>query len=548
MKYDYIIIGAGSAGCVLANRLSADPKNKVLLLEAGGKDSHPFIHIPGAYSELFKKDIDWGFWTEEQAALDNKKIYLPRGKTLGGCSSINAMAYVRGNREDYNDWAKMGNEGWSFGEVLPYFKKSESNEQYEQMDAGYHGKNGELNATFSKEFNTVYAEAFITAGNNMGIPKNKDYNGENQEGIGYFQFTTKGGKRHSGAVAFLKPAMKRPNLTVMTKSPVKRIIIKDDRAIGVEFYKGKKTQEVFANHEVILSAGAFHSPQLLMLSGIGDSDTLKEQGINLLHNLPGVGKNLQDHLFCAVSAAAKQQEGLNHYIKPWAKIKALMNYVFNKKGAFTASPLEAYAFFNVDNLKDRVNCEFHFAPMYVGRGYDYDMYDLTTYPTTDGFTILPTLLRPKSRGYIGLRSSNPLDAPVIQPNFLTEKEDLDILVKGIQFALKMLQDDVFKPYIKEITAPFDYSSEAGIVAHIKKAVETVYHPVGTCKMGQDSMAVVDARLKVRGIKGLRVIDASIMPTIVSGNTNAPVYMIAEKGADMILEDAKKSQAEKALIV
>ncbi len=535
-NFDYIIIGAGSAGCVLANRLSEDSSIKVLLLEAGGPDRDPLIHIPNAYSQLFKKSYDWGFWTESQANVDNRKIYLPRGKTLGGCSSTNAMAYVRGNKEDYNDWAKMGNEGWSFDEILPYFIKSEGNEQFDQVDEAYHGKNGELNVSYATRFKTPYGEAFVEAAKQTGIPETNDYNGAQQKGTGMFQFTIKDGKRHSGATAFLKPILKRPNLTTITKAHVKEILIENGRAIGVEYLRGKKTEKVLVNKEVILSAGAFNSPQILMLSGVGDSEELQEQGIDCKKHLSGVGKNLQDHLFYGIAASSKQQEGLNHHIKIWNQLKGLGRFLFKKSGVFTVSPLEAVAFVNIEapESDERVNFQFHFAPMHAGKGYDYDMYDPFTLPTHDGFTILPTLLKPKSRGYVALRSANPLDAPIIQPNFLKEEEDLKQLVEGGKLALKMIQQSAFDEYRKEIVAPVDFSSEEALIKHIKKSVETVYHPVGTCKMGNDDMAVVNDQLQVHGIEGLRVVDASIMPTIVSGNTNAPVFMIAEKAADMIL--------------
>jgi len=542
-NFDYIIIGAGSAGCVLANRLSEDSSIKVLLLEAGGPDRDPLIHIPNAYSQLFKKSYDWGFWTEPQTHVDNRKIYLPRGKTLGGCSSTNAMAYVRGNKEDYNDWAKMGNEGWSFEEILPYFIKSEKNEQFDQVDEAYHGKNGELNVSYATRFKTPYGEAFVEAAKQTGIPETNDYNGAEQKGTGMFQFTIKDGKRHSGATAFLKPILNRPNLTTITKAHVKQILIENDRAIGVEYLKGKKTEKVLVNKEVILSAGAFNSPQILMLSGVGDAEELQKQGINCKKNLSGVGKNLQDHLFYGIAASSKQQEGLNHHIKIWNQVKGLGQFLFKKSGVFTVSPLEAVAFVNLEapQSDERVNFQFHFAPMHAGKGYDYDMYDPYTLPTHDGFTILPTLLKPKSRGFVGLRSANSLDAPIVQPNFLEEEADLKQLVEGGKLALKMMQQSAFDEYRKEIVAPSDFKTEEGLIAHIKKSVETVYHPVGTCKMGNDEMAVVNDQLQVRGIEGLRVVDASIMPTIVSGNTNAPVFMIAEKAADMIL--GKKLQAK-----
>jgi choline dehydrogenase len=532
MNYDFIIIGAGSAGCVLANRLSENPNNKVLLLEAGGPDKKMEIHIPAGYAKLHRSNVDWGFSTEPQKHVLDRKIYLPRGKTLGGSSSTNAMAYVRGNKEDYNDWAKLGNKGWGYDDILPYFKKSEHNEQITNK---YHGNDGLLNVTFAKGFDTPFSDAFVQACVQSGIPENNDYNGEKQHGSGRFQFTIKDVKRHSAVDAFLKPVMKRPNLTVITNATAKQILIENDRAVGVEYYVGKtNTEKVFAKKEVILSAGAFASPQLLMLSGVGDADELKKHNIECKKNLAGVGKNLQDHLFSGVSALANQQLGQNHHLKPLNQLKGLLQYLLTKKGVFTISPLESFVFGMTDDSPDRVNYQFHFASLQIGDDYKPDFYDVNTFPLTDGFTILPTLLRPESRGYVTLGSNNAFDAPIIQPNFLEAEQDQITLLKAAKKAIEVIQAPAFDQYRKAQITPPDMSSDDAIMLHLKKQLETVYHPVGTCKMGNDEMAVVDDQLRVKGIEGLRVIDASIMPTIVSGNTNAAVYMIAEKGAEMIL--------------
>ena len=534
-KFDYIIIGAGSAGCVLANRLSADPVNKVLLIEAGGTDKDPLIHIPGAYGKLFKKKYDWGFRTEPQTHVNNRRMYLPRGKTLGGSSSINAMAYVRGNKKDYDHWARLGNKGWAYKDVLPYFIKSEHHEQYYLVDRGYHGKNGALNITFANKFITPFAKAFVEAGQEMGLPYNPDYNGESQNGIGLFQFTIKNGKRHSVATAFLKPVLTRPNLTVITNTAVTRVVIENDKAVGVEYGSGKSRKTLIkASKEVILSAGAFNSPQILMLSGIGDPDELVKHQIQSIKHLPGVGKNLQDHLFCSVSALSTGQDGINHGIKPFNQLKNLLRYSFGKNGPLTISILEAVAFVNLDDPQHEPNFQFQFSPMHPGKGYGYDLYDLKTFPTEDGFTILPSLVRPKSRGYVTLRSADPLATPLIQPNFLQHPEDLQMLVKGVKMGLNLINQNSFTPLRKEIICPPDSGSDEALAAHIRNSLETIYHPVGTCKMGKDEMAVVDGKLRVHGIDALRVADASVMPTITTGNTNAAVIMIAEKASDMIL--------------
>jgi len=534
MEYDFVIVGAGSAGCLLANRLSESGKHTVLVLEAGGPVNDLQIHIPGAYGNLFKKKTDWGFWTEEQKHINNRKIYLPRGKVLGGCSSINAMTYVRGNRSDYDGWASLGNKEWDYDYVLPYFKRTEKC-KVDDTDARYRGQHGELQVILNK-FHTPFSTAFIDSCLQYGLPLNKDYNGESQLGVGQFQFTIKNGERHSALEAFLKPAMIRTNVDVVTGARVTRLILEGKQVTGVEYSKGKETMVVRASKEIVLSAGAFQSPQILLLSGIGNPDDLDPHRISCLHELNGVGRNLQDHLFFSISGLAKEQLGLNHVLKPINKIKALIQYFLQKRGPLTIGPLESVAFISTTNQNP--DLELHFIPLHVGEGYDYDAYNLSTFPRTDGFTILPTLLKPKSRGKVTLRSSNPLDSPQIQPNFLSEAEDLQILLKGAKIALKIIRQSAFEPYLEKIIAPLSYQNDQEIIEHIKKSIETVYHPVGTCKMGNDDMAVVDDRLRVHGLKGLRVVDASIMPEIVSGNTNAPVYMIAEKAADMILADNK----------
>ncbi|GAB4130627.1 MAG: choline dehydrogenase [Raineya sp.] len=540
MLFDYIIVGAGSAGCVLAHRLSEDPANAVLLIEAGAKDNKLEIHIPAAYSKLNRSSVDWAFYSEPQEVLGGRRLFQPRGKTLGGSSSTNAMAYIRGNAEDYNDWATLGCQGWSYEDVLPYFIKSENNEDYEKLNPKYHGKGGLLNVRSAYTHYSV-SEHFIQACIEAGIPFNPDFNGEQQDGTNFFQFTIKDFKRHSTASAFLNPAKKRKNLRIITKSIVSRVIIEECRAKGVEILTGKNTTEkIFAQKEVILSAGAFGSPQILMLSGVGDVHFLKSLGIEVKKNLPGVGQNLQDHCFAIVSSTSKVATA-NHDLKIHRQIKSIVEYLLFKKGIATSSPLEANAFLRVNNESDRPDMQFHFVPAHLG-GYDKDLYDLNTYTRSNGYSILATLLQPKSRGYVSISSKNPKDAPIIQPNYLQKNEDKNTLIRGLQKAHEVMQGKSFDKCRETLYFPKNIDDKELLWQHIQRTLECVYHPVGTCKMGSenDESSVVNSFLQVKGIENLRVIDASIMPKIISGNTNAPTIMIAEKGADMILGKQRSS--------
>ncbi|MES2004249.1 MAG: GMC family oxidoreductase N-terminal domain-containing protein [Bacteroidota bacterium] len=529
MAYDYIIIGAGSAGCVLANRLTEDPQCQVLLLEAGLPDKKTEIHIPGAYTKLNRTAVDWAFWTEAQQQIGNRKLFIPRGKTLGGSSSTNAMAYVRGNREDFNEWAALGNKGWDYEAVLPYFKKSENNEQFGEP---YHGEGGPLNVTLSRQ-PSVLGPVFVDACVEAGILANTDYNGETQEGASMLQFTIKKNQRHSTAAAFLKPAMRRSNLTVRTNTHVRCILIEDGRAVGVEVITSHSDSErINCTREVILSAGAIQSPQILMLSGIGDPAELSRQGIDIKFPLPGVGKNLQDHVWSGVSGMATIATG-NSVLRPITMARSVIQHLVLKTGPLGNSPLEANAFLKTDPSLLRPDIQFHFVPLGINNDYSTDIYNIKTFSTTDGFSIMAILIRPESRGYIGLKSSKPKDAPVIQPNVLSASNDRQTLLKGMRKAIEVMQTNAFRGCLAEgIDFPQELTDEA-LQLHINKSLETLYHPVGTCKMGNDPMAVVDDSLRVHGVKCLRVIDASIMPSIVSGNTNAATIMIGEKGADLV---------------
>jgi choline dehydrogenase len=530
MSFDYIIIGAGSAGCVLANRLTEDRNCKVLLLEAGGKDSHPEIHIPGAYTKLNRTAFDWAFWTVPQPFADHRRLYIPRGKTLGGSSATNAMAYVRGNKADFNEWASLGNAGWSYEEVLPYFIKSENNEQF---GAPFHGEDGLLNVTWSRQPGPL-ANTFIEACAECGIPSNNDYNGEEQVGASMLQFTIKKNKRHSTADAFLKPARKRPNLTVRVHTQVKQILIENGKAVGVEVMSAHSaTERINCNKEIILAAGAVQSPHILMLSGIGDPIELSKQGINIIHPLPGVGKNLQDHVWSGVSFRVNIPTA-NALLKPINMAKAALQYLLFKKGPLCNSPLEANAFLKSIDSLNRPDIQFHFVPLGIAANYTTDIYDMNTFSKENGMGILAILLRPESRGTISLKNANPKDPPLINPNVLSTSRDKEILLTAVKKAWEVAKSPAFDAYrLDESSFPANMQDDEAIMQHIRKSLETLYHPVGTCKMGNDPMAVVDQHLKVKGVRGLRVVDASIMPTIVSGNTNAATIMIGEKGADMI---------------
>jgi choline dehydrogenase len=516
--HDYIIVGAGSAGNVLASRLTEDPQISVLLLEAGGPDKKSEIRIPAAFSKLFKTSCDWSYSTEEEPQMANRRIYWPRGKVLGGSSSINAMIYIRGNRRDYEGWRDAGNEGWGYQDVLPYFKKSENQER---GSSEYHGVGGPLNVG-DLRYVTPLSRAFVAACQELGMSENPDFNGEVNEGTGFFQVTQKNGERWSTVNAYLKPALNRPNLTVQAESQVARILIENGRATGIVYLADGKLETVRANREVLICGGAINSPQLLMLSGIGPADHLKEVGIDIVADLPGVGQNLQDHLASGVVYRSTQPVGLSQADAPGH----IFNYLLFKRGPLTSNVAEAGGFLKLQADAPSPDIQFHFAPVsFLNHGFD---------PFSGhGFTVSPTLLHPRSRGQITLRTNNPFAYPVIQANYLSVEEDARLLLQAVRLSSEIALTKAFRPFRGEPVLSNAELSDEETLQSIRKHSQTIYHPVGTCKMGKDSMAVVDAQLRVYGIEGLRVIDASVMPTIIGGNTNAPTIMIAEKAADLL---------------
>ena len=531
MQFDYIIVGAGTAGCVLANRLSENPLNQVLLVEAGMDSRDPRITMPSSYPLLNGTYLNWNFFTEPQAKLGGRKIYQPRGKAMGGSSAINCMAYIRGNRADFDGWSAMGCAGWDYEHILPYFKKSENNIRFSNE---YHGQGGPLTVSDPKHL-TPFGQAFIQACGEIGIPETDDFNGARQIGAGMFQFAIENGERVSGAKAFIYPVLKRKNLKVLSQFMVGELLFEGDRVKGISGWaSGKKSAEsIFASREVILSAGSFQSPQLLMLSGIGQKEYLREFGIESRVDLAGVGQNLSDHLFVNMHAEASTD-----HVSFNAAISApnFAQYTWNKSGPLSASPLEGCAFVDSQGGSEQPDLQFHFSS-----AWSLDIYDYKQMPLRDGFTCLPTLLKPASRGYVGLNSSSPWDAPLIDPQYLTDSEgkDLATLVRGVKMAHQILLAPAFDSLRKgsRLRYPAEDLSEEVILKHIEMATECVYHPVGTCQMGQGANTVTDpGSLRVRGLEGLRVIDASIMPDLVSGNTNAAVMAIAEKGADLILNN------------
>lgn len=534
-NYDYIIVGAGSAGCALAYRLSREASRKVLLLEAGPRDKNPMIHIPLGFAFTMKNEaINWCYETDPEPNMNGRKLAWPRGKVLGGTSSINGMVYIRGQREDYDHWSSLGNEGWSYEEVLPYFKRSEHKAEGENA---YHGYGGPLWVQeVAKDAKLELAHLFIQASVQTGLNFNEDFNGAHQEGAGYYQLNIRNGLRQSTAQTYLAQCEQRPNLTLETKALTNRILIEDGRAVGVQYSckKGKanETKNAYAKGEVILCGGVINSPALLELSGIGNSKQLEPLGIKMHKDLPGVGENLQDHLTINIQQGLQNVTTFYEETKPLSMLKNIFKFFFGRKGLLTHPAAQAGVFFRSNEAEKTPNAQIHFAP---AASESDSQGNLKTAP---GTTATVCHLRPESRGSVHIRSTDPTVYPNIRAMYLSTEGDRNAMIGAVKRVREIFMAPALDSYRgNEFRPGNEVQSDEDILEYIRNEAESVYHPVGTCKMGRDDMAVVDERLRVHGIESLRVADASIMPTITSGNTNAPAIMIAEKCADMLLEDA-----------
>ncbi|MEM7243436.1 MAG: choline dehydrogenase [Pseudomonadota bacterium] len=534
MIFDYVIVGGGSAGCVLAARLSEDPKTTVCLIEAGGGGNHPLIRMPMAVVPLVRgkpKISNWGFHTVPQKGLNGRRAYQPRGKALGGSSAINAMLYIRGQRQDYDGWADLGCDGWDWDAVLPYFKRAENNAAFAD---DMHGTDGPLHVSDQKEVRPM-TEAFVQAGLEMQHPHRADFNTGNNHGVGLYQVTQfhdaqRNGVRASAALAYLVPHLSRPNLTVLTHARAERILCDGKRATGVVLRQRRETRCIEARREVLLCSGAIQSPQLLQLSGIGRAEDIMPHGIDMVHELPGVGQNLQDHLDLTLIYRTKDRNNFGLSLQGGAHVlREILRW--RKNGvSMAASPIsEGAAFLKTDPALHRPDIQLHFL---IALGNDH----ARNLKLGHGFTCHMCQLRPESRGHVTLQSADPMADPLIDPNYLSNPNDLDVMIKGAKMMRDILEAPALKPYRGALMFGADkIKTDADWDRYIRAKAETIYHPVGTCKMGRDEMAVVDPELRVHGMDGLRVIDASVMPRLISGNTNAPTIMIAEKAVEMIKE-------------
>lgn len=524
---DFIIVGGGAAGCVLANRLSEDPTNSVLLLEAGGKDWHPLIHMPAGFAKMTKGIASWGWSTVPQRHMKDRIFWYTQAKVIGGGSSINAQIYTRGNARDYDAWAsEEGCGGWSYREVLPYFKRAENNQRYANDYHSYGGPLGVSNPIAPLPI----CEAYFRAAQEMGIPFNPDFNGATQEGVGYYQLTQKDAKRSSAAIAYLRPIASRKNLTVRTGVLVTRIVVENGRAIGVEIVEkpGARPRILHAEREVIISSGAIGSPKLLMQSGIGPADHLKSIGITPIHDLPGVGSNMQDHLDLFVIAECTGDHTYDNYAKLHRTAWAGIQYLLLKKGPAASSLFETGGFWYADPTAGWPDVQFHLG---LGSGIEAGVEKLKN----PGVTLNSAYLRPRSRGTVRLASADPTAMPLIDPNYWADPHDREMSIRGLRLAREIMRQAALKPYVlREVLPGPSLESDDDLFDYACRTAKTDHHPVGTCRMGQDAMSVVTPDLKLRGIEALRVCDASVMPRVPSSNTNAPTIMVGEKGADLIL--------------
>jgi len=532
-EYDFIVTGAGSAGCVLAARLSESGRYRVLLLEAGGRDTNPWIHIPIGYAKTFvDPKVNWMFESEPEPELNGRTMYQPRGKVLGGTSSINGMIYMRGHAADYDQWRQLGNEGWSYDDVLPYFRKAEDNTRGADP---YHGAGGPLRVS-DQPYRWEIAEALLEACRQAGIPPNPDFNGATQEGCGYYQTTTRDKRRWSTARADLGPARSRANLTIRTRAHATRVLVENGRAVGVTFVSPRGEETARARRDVVVSGGAYGSPQLLMLSGIGPGSHLQEMGITVVHDLPGVGANLQDHFntFCIYRIARNLSLNALHYSLPHRLLQGAQ-YVFFRRGQMSGNGMYVGALVRSDKRLERPDLQFNISAWST---VERTRSGIVSHPFP-AVSISPVHLSPDARGSVRLRSRDPMAWPEIRFNFLRTDHDRQAMIAGVRIARSIVRQQAMQKLLVEEVAPgVTVRSDEDIVADTRARGVSNLHPVGSCAMGRGPMAVVDPRLRVHGIAGLRVVDASVMPVIVAGNTNAPTIMIAEKAADMIQEDAR----------
>lgn len=530
-EFDYIVVGAGSAGCVLAARLSEDPATRVLLLEAGPPDRSIWIHLPIGYGKtMWSRDVNWCFETEPEPQMNGRRVYWPRGKTLGGSSSINGLIYIRGQREDFDHWAALGNRGWGYADVLPYFVRSEGNQRGANA---WHGGSGPLKVSDIGATHELI-EAFIAGAQAVGVPRTDDFNGERQEGAGYYQLNTWRGWRCSTAKAYLTPARGRANLQVATGATATGLTFDGPRASGVHYRIGGQPQQAHARAEVLLAAGAIGSPQLLQLSGVGPADLLQRHGIGVRHALPGVGDNLQDHLQIRLIYECAKPITTNDQLNSWfGRLRIGAQWLFQRSGPLAVGINQGGCFMRAVAGAERPDIQFHVATLSA------DMAGGQVHPFS-GFTFSVCQLRPSSRGQVRIQSADPLQAPAMQPNYLSTDEDRQTAVAAVKAARAIAGSAPMRPYVKREVRPGpEAGDDAALLGFCREAGATIFHPSGTCRMGGDAMAVVDERLQVRGLQALRVVDCSVMPTLVSGNTNAAAVMIAEKAVDMIREDARR---------